>query len=122
VVVGLLDGAHEADITLLDQVEQRQAVADILLGDADHQPQIRLDQLAARRLAVGDGGREGRAQLRAEVLGRGQPARRGVAALHPHGQFDLLGGAEQRDVPDLLQIVLDRVERRRLGLRFVHAR
>src|SRR5205823_382219 len=40
-----LHGPNKADVTLLDQVEQRQATADIAFGNADDQAQIRQDEL-----------------------------------------------------------------------------
>jgi hypothetical protein len=41
-------GLHEAEVALLDEVEQRQAVVEVLLGDADHEPEVRDDEPAAR--------------------------------------------------------------------------
>jgi hypothetical protein len=51
-------------------------------------------------------------QLRAEILCRRQPPRGGSAALHALGKFDLLGSCQQRNPPDLLQVVLDRIQGR----------
>src|SRR6266508_4494357 len=47
--VELLDGAVQPDHTLLDQVEQRQVVPLIALGDRDDQAQIRVDHPLLRR-------------------------------------------------------------------------
>ena len=44
-VVELLDGADEAEVALLDEVEERHAAAHVALGDGDHQAQVGLDQL-----------------------------------------------------------------------------
>ncbi len=65
-VVELLDRPDQAQRALLDQVQQRQAAADVALGDRDDQPQVGLDHV----LLGGD-----------------------VAALDPLRQGDLLGGA-----------------------------
>src|SRR6266542_5895390 len=46
-VVELLDRADEADVALLDEVQEAHAAADVLLGDADHQAQVRLGQTLA---------------------------------------------------------------------------
>src|SRR5690606_30433733 len=35
---------HQADVPLLDQVEELQAAVGVLLGDGDHQPQVGLDE------------------------------------------------------------------------------
>src|SRR5579883_2862793 len=53
-IVELLDGANEADVALLDQVQQVHAAADVLLGHANHQAQIGLGQALARVEAAGD--------------------------------------------------------------------
>jgi hypothetical protein len=68
-VVELLDGAHEADRALLDQVlhRQRRVLALVALGDVDDEPQVGLDHV---------------------VLGRE------VAALHAARERLLLGGRE----------------------------
>ena len=49
--VELLDGVHQAEVALLDEVEQRQAGGLVLLGDRDDEPQVRLDERALGVLA-----------------------------------------------------------------------
>ena len=44
-VLELLHGANEADVPLLDQVQEAHAAADVLLGDGDDEAQVRLGQL-----------------------------------------------------------------------------
>ena len=51
-VVELLDRAHQADIALLDQIHHRQTAPEVFLGDRDNQPQVGLDQVLARGLAL----------------------------------------------------------------------
>ena len=46
--VELLDRADQADVALLDQVQEGHAAADVLLRDRDHQPEVRRGQLLAR--------------------------------------------------------------------------
>ena len=47
-VVELLDRSHEADVALLDEVQERQAAAAVLLGDGDDQAEVgRGQRLAA---------------------------------------------------------------------------
>ena len=97
--VELLDGADEAEDALLDQVEQRQLGALVLLGDRDDQPQVGVDH---------------------PVLGVE------VAALDPLGELDLLVRGQQPVAADLVEEELQRVgggagerhvvDRRRLGL------
>src|SRR5829696_1578626 len=75
-VVELLRGAHQAERALLDEVQERQALVAVVLGDRDDQAQVGLDHLL----------------LRVEV-----------AALDPAREVDLLLGGEQADLADVLQ-------------------
>ena len=77
-----LDGLHQADVALLDQVEERQAAAGVAPCDRHHEAQVGLDQ---------------------------PPARAQVAALERLGQRHLLGGGQQRHLRDLAQVHPDRV-------------
>ena len=51
-VVELLDRADQAEVAFLDQVEEQHAAADVALGDAHDEAQVRLDQLALGELPV----------------------------------------------------------------------
>ena len=44
-VLELVHRLHQADVALLDQVQELQAAVRVLLGDRDHQAQVGLDQL-----------------------------------------------------------------------------
>ena len=46
--VELVDALHEADIALLNQIEELQAVISVFLGDGDNQAKVRLRQLLLR--------------------------------------------------------------------------
>ena len=82
--VVLLDGAHQADVALLDEIEEEHAAADVAFRDGHHEPQVGLDQL---------------------------PARGRVVALDALGERDLLGRGEQRHAADLAQVGAHRVVR-----------
>ena len=56
-------GKFEPEVALLDQVGHRQAAAEVVLGDADHQPQVALDHLLARREVAGSRATGGRVLL-----------------------------------------------------------
>ena len=157
-VVELLDGADQAEVALLDQVEEQHPAAHVALRDRDHQAQVRLDQLALGELAVAldavAASRASRLGLGAVALrdlvaadaldlaegrragGRGSPRpsrrpcfsgfglrlvvlagrlQRGgeLAGLDPARQVDLLGGVEERDLADLLEVHPHRIVRRR---------
>src|SRR4051812_10258062 len=75
-VVELLRRADETEGALLDEVQERQALVAVVLGDRDDQAQVRLDHL---------------------LLGVE------VAALDALGEIDLLLRREQTDLPDVLQ-------------------
>ena len=76
VAVELLSRLDEADVALLDKVEEGQIVAHVLLGDGDHQTEVRFAQAAAGVQAVA-----GLQQLLTALLGQG-------AVLHSlHGLF-----------------------------------
>ena len=88
-VVELLGGADEPDRPLLDQVEERQALVPVALGDRDDESEVRLHHRLLRAV---------------------------VAALDALGELDLLGGGQERDASDVLQEELERVGRD-LGIR-----
>jgi hypothetical protein len=73
--VELLGGADQPDRSLLDQVEERQALVAVALGDRDDETKVRFDHVILRD---------------------------GVAALDALRKAHLLRGGEQRDPPDLL--------------------
>ena len=116
-VVELLDRADQAEVALLDQVQERQAVAGVALGQRDDQPQVGLQQVLLGPAPV-DGER-----LQVTALGRGQLGGRigqqvvGVEpGLDPLGELDLLLGVEQRDLADLVEVDPDQVGGQRRGL------
>ena len=80
--VELLDGPDQPEVPFLNQVQEQHAAADVLLGDADDEAQVGLDQAALRLL---------------------------VPPLHSLGQLDLIGRVEQRDLADLLEVHPDRI-------------
>src|SRR5262249_26566481 len=57
-VLEFLDRAHEADVSLLDQVQELQPAMEVALGDRHHQAQVRLDQLLLGGVGTGAGGQD----------------------------------------------------------------
>ena len=82
--VELLDRADEADGALLDQIQEAEALAAVLLRDRHHEPQVRLDHAAL--------GLE-------------------IALLDALGELDLLDLREQGIAADLVEEALERVGR-----------
>ena len=52
-VVELLDGAHEAEVPLLDEVEERHIGAPVVAGDGHDEAEVRLDQAHPRGVVAG---------------------------------------------------------------------
>ena len=107
-MVKLLHGLDEAQVALLDQVQEQHAPSHIALGDGHHQPEVGLRQLLFG-LFSGFQVRLGLSQL---LLGEGQSSGLhlsqlllgGVACGHGGGQLDLLLAGQQGHLADLLQI------------------
>jgi hypothetical protein len=77
-------GLHEADVPLLDQVEELEAAVRVLLGDRNHQAKVGLDELALG--------------LKRSLGGDGEPVegRADIAARHPVLRLELPDGALDR--------------------------
>src|SRR5450830_1749125 len=52
-VFELVHGLHQADVAFLDQVEELQTAVGVLLGDGDHQTQVRFNHLFLRAAGLG---------------------------------------------------------------------
>ena len=81
-VVELLDGADQAEVALLNQVEQRHAGVRVVARDRHHEAQVRLDQA---------------------------PLRGFVAEILAARELALLTGSEQPAVADLADVELERI-------------
>ena len=100
---------HEAQVALLDQIQQRQLGGLVLLGDGHHEAKVGLDEGLGRLVAVADhpaqlplAGR-GRRLLLGQ-LGTGFPP--GLDGLS-QASFVVLG--EQRVLTDVVQVEADQV-------------
>ena len=103
-VVEFLDRAQQAEVALLDQVAQRDAAVHVAAGDADHQPQVGLDQPPSRLAPVADLGLELLDLGRGERFALAQALRGGQAGLDRRGQLHLRRGGQQRDPADFLKV------------------
>src|SRR6266536_3022469 len=111
-VVELLDRTDQPEVSLLDQIQQEHAAADVAPGDGDDQPQVGLDQLLLGQLALPLDPlqlADARAGGGLVELGGG-----GLALLDRLGEDDLLLGGQQRDLADLLEVHPHRIVGRRL--------
>ena len=108
--VELLDGVHEAEVALLDQVQQRQAGGLILLGDRDDQAQVRLHEGLLGLLALHDGAAELALLRGGEALGRlGHLGLGGPPSLDGLGQADLVVLGQQGVLTDVGQVEPDEI-------------
>jgi hypothetical protein len=108
--VELLDGVHQAQVALLDEVEEGQPGGLVLLGDGDDQAQVRLDERALGVHALG----VDPAQLAAARLGDAgalplEVQARLVPGLDGLGQADLVVLGEQGVLPDVREVEPDEV-------------
>jgi hypothetical protein len=109
-VVELLDRADQAQVALLDQVQEQHAAAGVALGQRDDQPQVRLEQVVLGPATVLGDPLVLVADLVLELeLLVGDLLLGEQTGLDPLGELDLLLGVQQRDLADLLEIVLDRI-------------
>ncbi len=107
-VVELLHRADQPEIALLHQVEHGQAAARVPLGDRDDEPQVGLDEPPLGPLPED----HQPPQVPGETGVRAAPGelRRGEhARLDAPGQLHLVGGREQRDAPDLPEVLPEEV-------------
>ena len=112
-VVELLHRLDEAQVALLDQIQEQHAAAHIPLGDGHHQTEVGLGQLLLGlaalldvlfqlgQLVVGDG--------LAVFGGLVDALLGGASGGHGGGQHHLLVSAQQRHTADLLQIHAHRI-------------
>ena len=103
-VVELLDRPDQAEVALLDDVEQRRAAAGVPLCHGHHEPQVRGGEVLLRRPAD----RRELHQLRRELRIHGWVGVELVLRVEPGldalGQLDFFFGSEQRHTADLAQI------------------
>src|SRR5688572_10680752 len=103
VVVEVVGGLHQADVPLLNEIEEGEATADILLGHGNDETQVGPDQVGTSQLAVELVGVElaaiiwSQQLLQEELLGE-------LAALHPFGEPDLLLHGEKVRLADFLEV------------------
>ena len=126
-VVELLDRADQAEVPLLDQVEERHAGLRVVARDRHHEPQVALDQAPLRELVA-----EVLAARELALLGGGQkPAVTDLADVQLEwvGRLEALVFAELRVLRLLFVVVLDVDEvqdrvglglERRIGKRVLH--
>ena len=106
--VELLHRAQQADVALLDQVEERHAAADVALRHADDQAQVGLGQPLFRVPAALPPQQQLVAGVRLEVVRLERLG--GLLAIRDRiGQGDLFLAREQRGAADLVQIHAHRI-------------
>ena len=90
-------------------VEEEHAAPGVPLGERDDEPQVRLEKVVLRVLAVLGDPPQLTLELGVDLLPGVQLLLGEEPGLDPLGELDLLLGVEERDLADLLEVVLDRV-------------
>ena len=112
-VVKLFHSLDETQISLLDQVQEQHAAADVALCDGDDQTQVGLCQTLLAVLAVIDGLLEFGADLFGNLLAGGlqfiQLFFGGIAGAHTFRQLGLFIRCQQRNLADLFEVHADRI-------------
>ena len=108
--VELFDGVHQAQVALLDEIQQRQPGGLILLGNRDDQPQVRLDEGALGVLATLQVALELTAAGRCKIVSPvGQPGPGLDPGLNLLGEADLTLFGQQRILADVGEVQADEV-------------
>src|SRR5258708_2379916 len=107
-VIELLHSTNQADIPLLDQVQQAHATANIFFRHAHNQAQVRLCQTTLTLFTVFDN---------AIVSARRGFEQLSPATLHTLSQTDLFFRRKQRHAPDLAQVHAYRIIQAALKVR-----
>ena len=107
--VELLDGVHESEVALLDQVEQRETRGLVLLGDRDDESQVRLDELTLGLFALACGAAQLTLLRRGEFAAGVELLDGLVACLDGLRESYLVVFREQRVLPDIGEVETDEV-------------
>jgi hypothetical protein len=113
--IELLDGADQAQVAFLDEVQERQPTAGVALGDRDDQTQVRLQQVVLGGPALDHHGVQVGAVLRVErhpqLVGGRQALLGEQARLDALGEVDLLLRVEQLGLADAVEVGAHQVGR-----------
>src|SRR5690606_39672035 len=105
-VVELLDRTDQAEVALLDEVEEEHAATGVALRQGDDEAQVGLQEVVLGPPAVLDDPLELLEDLRADLAALGQLLLGEETSLDALGQLDLHLCVEERDLADLLEVVL----------------
>src|SRR5699024_1310938 len=94
-VVEFLDGADQAEVALLNQVEKLHAAAGVPLRERDDQSKVGAEQVALGALAVSNDPAQFALELLRQSFCCGQLVFGEQPRFDAHGQLDLFGGVEQ---------------------------
>src|SRR5699024_2250838 len=113
-VVELLDSADQAEVSLLNEVEKLHAATGVPLCQRDDESEVCAQEVTLRTLTVTRDPLEFTTELLPlfSIRHLSEFVFGEQASLDAHRQLDLFGGVEQRNLADLLQVVLDGICRR----------
>jgi hypothetical protein len=108
--VELLDGVHQSEVALLDEVEEGESRCLVLLRDRHHEPEVRLHELTLGLLALSRHPSEFALAGRGEALAAGVEFLDGfLAGLDGLGETDLVVLGEERVLTDVGQVEPDEI-------------
>ncbi len=99
----------ETEIALLDDVEERESRALVLLGDRHDQPQVRVHELAVALFTLADRATKLAPLCGRQLLGGLELRSRGNAAFDGLGEADLVVLGEEVMTTDVLEIQTDEI-------------
>ncbi len=102
-VVELFDGADEAEVAFLDEVEEEHAAAGVALGEGDDESQVGFEQVVFGSLAVVDDPAQGFFEIFVHVGVFGELVFGVEACFDAHGEVDFLLCVEQETLPICLR-------------------
>ena len=109
-VVELFDGTDEAQVAFLDQVQELHTAAGVALGQRHNESKVRLKQVVLRLLTVLSEEVQLATLAAGHLVGLVLQLVLGVeAGFDPAGEIHFLLRIQQRDLTDLLEVVLHRV-------------
>src|SRR6266540_4949237 len=114
-IIELLDRAHQANITLLDQIHHGQAIGRIFLSDRDNQAQVGLDQMLPGLIAACELLLKGKSFLPRLIIFAIQAALGEVAGFHLFGERHFLLSGEEWNLANFLEVHAHRVIERNIS-------
>ena len=107
--VELVDGAEQAEVSLLHEVEELKPGPLVALGDRHDEAQVRLDERVACRISVAGSADQLAASCRPRLVVRAEVLARVCASFDALRQVHLVVSGQERTTADVDEVQLDQV-------------